>query len=233
MLKKNVVAIIPARGNSKRIPGKNCKKFNGKLVIVSTIEKLKKSKLFNRIIVSTDSKKIAAISKKHGAEIPFWRPKFLSNDYASGTSVMSHALRFLIKEGYQFEYACFVFAPNPFLKISDLKKGFKKIRSKKCNYVFSATPYRFPYFRSFIFSKKFGIKMIFPKNYKKRSQELKQILCDAGQFYWGHKRAWLKEKIAFSGNSDVILVPEWRYHDLDTLADWKRAETFSKFINKF
>ncbi len=75
--------------------------------------------------------------------------------------------------------------------------------------------------------------MIFPKNYKKRSQELKQILCDAGQFYWGHKRAWLKEKIAFSGNSDVILVPEWRYHDLDTLADWKRAETFSKFINKF
>jgi|TARA_Y100000294_G_scaffold128293_1_gene120010 N-acylneuraminate cytidylyltransferase len=233
MLKKNVVAIIPARGNSKRIPGKNCKKFNGKLVIVSTIEKLKKSRIFDKIIVSTDSKKIALLSRKYGAEIPFIRPKRLANDKASGGAVMSHGIRFLIKEGYKFDYACFVFAPNPFLRISDLKKGYKKIKKKRCNYVFSATPYRFPYFRSFIFSKKFGIKMIFPKNYKKRSQELKQILCDAGQFYWGHKRAWLKEKIAFSGNSDVILVPEWRYHDLDTLADWKRAETFSKFINKF
>jgi N-acylneuraminate cytidylyltransferase len=233
MLKKNVVAIIPARGNSKRIPGKNCKKFNGKLVIVSTIEKLKKSRIFDKIIVSTDSKKIALLSRKYGAEIPFIRPKRLANDKASGGAVMSHGIRFLIKEGYKFDYACFVFAPNPFLRISDLKKGYKKIKKKRCNYVFSATPYRFPYFRSFIFSKKFGIKMIFPKNYKKRYKELKQILCDAGQFYWGHKRAWLKEKIAFSGNSDVILVPEWRYHDLDTLADWKRAETFSKFINKF
>jgi N-acylneuraminate cytidylyltransferase len=230
MLKKNVVAIIPARGNSKRIPGKNYKKFNGKPVIASTIEKLKKSKLFNRIIVSTDSKKIAAISKKYGAEIPFWRPKFLSNDNASGASVMSHALRFLIKEGYQFDYVCFVFAPNPFLKVSDLKKGLKKIQLKKCNYVFTATPYRFPFFRSFTYSSKHGVKMLYSKNYKKRSQELKQIMCDAGQFYWGNKKAWLKEKMAFSKNSDIIIVPEWRYHDLDTLGDWKRAEIFGKIV---
>ena len=233
MLKIKVVAIIPAREKSKRIPKKNLKKFNGIPVIKSTIKKLKKSKIFDKIIVSTDSKKIALLSRKYGAEVPFIRPKRLANDYASGGAVMSHSIRFLIKEGYKFDYACFVFAPNPFLKMSDLKKGYNKIKKKRCNYVFSATPYRFPYFRSFVFSKKFGIKMIFPKNYKKRSQELKQILCDAGQFYWGHKRAWLKEKIAFSGNSDVILVPEWRYHDLDTLADWKRAEIFSKLINKF
>jgi N-acylneuraminate cytidylyltransferase len=72
--------------------------------------------------------------------------------------------------------------------------------------------------------------MLFPRNYKKRSQELKQIMCDAGQFYWGHKKAWLKEKMAFSKNSDIIIVPEWRYHDLDTLDDWKRAEIFSKTV---
>ncbi len=131
MLKKNVVAIIPARGNSKRIPGKNCKKFNGKLVIVSTIEKLKKSRIFDKIIVSTDSKKIALLSRKYGAEIPFIRPKRLANDKASGGAVMSHGIRFLIKEGYKFDYACFVFAPNPFLRISDLKKGYKKIKKKK------------------------------------------------------------------------------------------------------
>jgi N-acylneuraminate cytidylyltransferase len=230
MLRKNIVAIIPARGNSKRIPGKNYKKFNGKPIIANTIEKLKESKIFDRIIVSTDSKKIASISKRYGAEVPFRRPKFLSDDYTSGTSVISHSVRFLVKEGYQFDYVCCVYAPNPFLQIADLKKGFKKIQSKKYNYVFSATPYRFPFFRSFTFSHKQGVKMLFYKNFKKRSQDLKQIMCDAGHFYWGHKKSWLQEKVFFTKNSDIIMVPEWRYHDLDTLDDWKRAEIYSKII---
>jgi len=230
MLRKNVVAVIPARANSKRIPGKNYKKFNGKSIIANTIEKLKKSRIFNRIIVSTDSKKIASISKKYGAEISFMRPKFLSDDYATDASVMSHSVMFLVKEGYQFDYVCCVYAPNPFLQISDLKNGFEKIQSKKCNYVFSATPYRFPFFRSFTYSRKQGVKMLFYKNFKKRSQDLKQIMCDAGHFYWGHKKAWLQEKVFFTKNSDIIMVPEWRYHDLDTLDDWKRAEMYSKII---
>jgi N-acylneuraminate cytidylyltransferase len=230
MLRKNIVAIIPARGNSKRIPGKNYKKFNGKPIIANTIEKLKESKIFDRIIVSTDSKKIASISKRYGAEVPFRRPKFLSDDYTSDTSVISHSVRFLVKEGYQFDYVCCVYAPNPFLQIADLKKGFKKIQSKKYNYVFSATPYRFPFFRSFTFSHKQGVKMLFYKNFKKRSQDLKQIMCDAGHFYWGHKKSWLQEKVFFTKNSDIIMVPEWRYHDLDTLDDWKRAEIYSKII---
>ena len=230
MLRKNIVAIIPARGNSKRIPGKNYKKFNGKPIIANTIEKLKESKIFDRIIVSTDSKKIASISKRYGAEVPFRRPKFLSDDYTSDTSVISHSVRFLVKEGYQFDYVCCVYAPNPFLQIADLKKGFKKIQSKKYNYVFSATPYRFPFFRSFTFSHKQGVKMLFYKNFKKRSQDLKQIMCDAGHFYWGHKKSWLQEKVFFTKNSDIIMVPEWRYNDLDTLDDWKRAEIYSKII---
>ncbi len=232
MLRKNVVAVIPARANSKRIPGKNYKKFNGKSIIANTIEKLKKSRIFNRIIVSTDSKKIASISKRYGAEIPFMRPKFLSGDYVSDALVMSHSVMFLVKEGYQFDYVCCVYAPNPFLQISDLKKGFEKIQSKKCNYVFSATPYRFPFFRSFTYSRKQGVKMLFYKNFKKRSRDLKQIMCDAGQFYWGHKKNWLEEKKVFTKNSDIIMVPEWRYHDLDTLDDWKRAEIYSKYLRR-
>ena len=230
MLRKNVVAIIPARGNSKRIPGKNYKKFNGKSIIINTIQKLKKSRIFDRIIVSTDSKKIASISKRYGAEIPFMRPKFLSDDYASDALVMSHSVMFLVKEGYQFDYICCVYAPNPFLQISDLKKGFKKIKSKKCDYVFSATPYRFPFFRSFTFSRKEGVKMLFYRNYKKRSQDLKEIMCDAGQFYWGHKKVWLKEKVIFSKGSNIVMVPKCRYQDIDTLDDWKRAQLFSKII---
>ena len=232
MLRKNVVAIIPARGNSKRIPGKNYKKFNGKPIIANTIKKLKESKIFDRIIVSTDSKKIASISKRAGAEVPFKRSKFLSNDYVSLIPVISHCIRFLIKQGYQFDCVCCVFAPNPFLQISDLKKGFKKIKSKKFNYVFSATPYRFQFFRSFTFSRKRGIKMLFNKNYRKRSQNLKQIICDAGQFYWGYKNTWLQKKKIFKKDSDIIMVPEWRYHDIDTMDDWKRAELDYKILNK-
>ena len=95
------------------------------------LEKLKKSRIFDRIIVSTDSKKIASISKRCGAEIPFRRPKFISDDYTSGASVITHSVKFLIKEGYQFDYVCCIYAPNPFLEISDLKKGLKKIKSKK------------------------------------------------------------------------------------------------------
>ena len=119
MLKKNVIAIIPARGNSKRIPGKNYKMFNGKPIIANTIEKLKKSRIFDRIIVSTDSKKITSIAKRYGAEVPFRRPKFLSDDYTSGASVITHGVKFLIKEGCQFDYVCCVYPPNPFLQISD------------------------------------------------------------------------------------------------------------------
>ena len=230
MFKKKIIAIIPARGGSKRIPGKNYKKFNGKPIIAITIQKLKKSKLFDQIIVSTDNKKIAKIAKKNGAEIPFKRPKNLSDDYTAGTSVISHSVRFLINKGYNFDYVCCVYATNPFLKVSDLKKGFKKIKSKKVNYVFSATPYKFPFFRSFTFSNKKGIKVLFKKNINKRSQNLKTIMCDAGQFYWGKKNAWIMEKEIFARGSDIIEIPEWRYHDLDTLSDWKRAELSYKIL---
>ena len=221
MLRKNVVAVIPARGGSKRIIGKNYKKFNGKPIIALTIQKLKASKIFDRIIVSTDNKKIASISKRYGAEVPFRRPKFLSNDHASTKSVLSHSVKFLIREGYHFDYVCCVYAPNPFLQISDLKTGFKKIKSKKFNYVFSGTVYRFPFFRSFTISSKKGIEMIYKKNSNRGSQDLKEIICDAGQFYWGNKKTWLQKKTIFSKGSDLVMIPKWRYHDIDTPEAWK------------
>ena len=230
MIKKELIAIIPARENSKRIAKKNYKKFNGKPIILQTIEKLKRSKLFDKIVVSTDSLKIASISKKAGAEIPFIRPKFLSNDYTSATSVISHCVSFLLRNGHKFDYVCCVYAPNPFLQIADLKKGYKKIKSSKLNYVFSGTNFRFPFFRSFTLSSSGEIKMLFNKNYYKRSQDLKEITCDAGQFYWGHRKSWLKQKKLFSKKSGIIRIPNWRYHDIDTLENWKVAEKFSKNI---
>ena len=153
-MRENIVAIIPARLGSKRIKGKNFKKFKGEPIISNTIRKLKKSKIFSRIIVSSDSSKIIKISKKAGAEIPFVRPKILSDDYTSVLSVISHCAKFLNDENYKFNYACCVFPVNPFLKISDLKKGLVKIKKKKTGFIFSAVKYQFPFFRSFIFSKK-------------------------------------------------------------------------------
>ena len=230
MQKNNTIAIILARQNSKRIPGKNYKKFNGKPIISITINKLKESKIFDRIIVSTDGSKIAKIAKRSGAEVPFIRPKSLAGQFSSGVSVMSHSMKYLIEEKYKFKYACCVYAPNPLLHVQDLRKGLKKIASNKFNYVFSATPYLFPFFRSFTFSKKKGVKMLFKENYKKRSQDLMQIMCDAGQFYWADKKTWIKEKVIFSSKSDIITVPKWRYQDIDTLEDWKRAEITAKTI---
>ena len=226
-MRENIVAIIPARGGSKRIKGKNFKRMNGEPVISNTIKKLKKSKIFNKILVSSDSKKIIKISKKAGAEVPFVRPKKLSGDYTSSFDVTSHCIKYLNDKNYKFNYACCVYPVNPFLKISDLKKGLNKVKKKKKGFIFSAVKYEFPFFRSFIISKK-KIKMIFNKNLKKRSQDLKQIMCDAGQFYWGNKNSWLKENVFFSKNSDVIIIPKWRYHDIDTHDDWKKAEKILK-----
>ncbi len=226
-MKDNIVAIIPARGGSKRIKNKNIKKFRGQSAISITIKKLKKSKIFSRIIVSTDNKKIMKVSKKAGAETPFKRPKHLSNDYASDFPVIEHCIDYLNSKKYNFNYVCSVYPVNPFLEINDLKKGLAKIKNQKTGFVFSAVKYQFPFFRSFVFSKK-KIKMIFKKYYNKRSQDLKQIFCDAGQFYWGSKSVWKKEKMHFSKNSDIVEIPKWRYHDIDTIDDWKKAE---KIIN--
>ena len=231
MIKKKVIAIIPARGRSKRIPGKNYKKFNGGPIIVNTIRKLKESKIFDRIIVSTDSKKIANISKKMGAEIPFIRSKFLSNDYASTLSVVSNCVRFLCNQGHEFDYVCCVYAPNPFLQINDLKKGLNKIKKNKYNYVLSAITFQFPFFRSFTYSRSQGIKMLISKNLNKRSQDLKEIICDAGQFYWGTCSAFQAGTPFFSSNAKPIIFPISRVQDIDTLEDWNYAQKLGKIIN--
>ena len=222
-MKENIIAVILARGGSKRIKGKNFKKFKGEPAIVSTIKKLKKSKIFNKIIVTTDSKKIMKISRKAGAEIPFKRPKNLSGDYVPDHPVIKHCIKFLIDKKYKFNFVCCVYPVNPFLKVSDLKKGLLKVKRKKEGYVFAAIKYQFPFFRSFVFLKG-KMKMIFEKYYKKRSQDLKQIFCDAGQFYWANKKTWINQKKRFSKNSDIITIPQWRYHDIDTPEDWKKAE---------
>ena len=187
-------------------------------------------KNIRQIIVSTDSIKIAHIAKKYGAEVPFLRPKKIAHKVISTRPSIIHCINFLIKKKFKFDYVCEVYPANPFLKISDLKQGKKKIIEQKTQFVFSATNYLFPYYRSFLFTK--GVlKPIFKSNIKKGSQHLRKIMCDAAQFYWAHKNTWRKDKISiFSTQSSVITIPSIRYHDIDTPEDWARAELFYKVL---
>lgn len=229
-MKPKCIAIIPAKSVSSRLPNKNIKKFLGKPMLGMTIQTLKRSKIFDKIIVSTDSKKISNIAKKYGAEVPFLRPKKFANNIVSTIPALNHCINFLKSKKYDFDYVCEVYPANPFLKVSDLRDGKRKIFQQKKHFVFSATNYIFPFYRSFSITKKI-LKPIFKMNNKKRSQDLKRIMCDAAQFYWGHRKTWQKTKSSiFRSKSNIILIPSIRYHDIDTEEDWRRAELFYKVL---
>ena len=152
------IAIIPARGGSKRIKNKNLKNFFGKPLISYSILAAKKSKLFKRIIVSTDDKKIKKISEKYGAEVPFLRPKNISGDKTKAQDVFIHAIRYLERKKVKFNYVCGIYPTAPLLQIKDLIQGFKKV--KKWNYVFSACKHEKSVIRSFILNKNKKINFI-------------------------------------------------------------------------
>ena len=225
------IAIIPARGGSRRIINKNIKKFCGKPIIAYSIETAKKSKLFDRIIISTDSKKIAKIAKQYGGEVPFIRPKSLSGDYTGTAEVTAHAVN-LIKEKYNtnIKVVCCIYAIAPFIQVKDLHKAWKLFKFGKWNFVFAATSYSYPVFRSFQKKENGGLKPLYPNHLKKRSQDLNIVLHDAGQFYWATPNNWIKKKLSFNHQSTVIELPNWRVQDIDTLEDWKRAELKYKIL---
>ena len=218
------IAIIPARSGSKRIPYKNIKTFKGKPIIFWALKTIINSKLFDKIIVSTDSKKIAKIGKKFKAEVPFIRPKSISNDFASTTDVMKHSINWLQLKKISPKYICCIYPTAAFMSLKDLSDGYKKIRTNKWNYVFSAGKFNSSIFRSFKNNNLKGLKMIFPKFYNKRTQDIEETFFDAGQFYWGKTEAWKKSKPIFSKHSTLIEIPRWRIHDIDTIDDWKVAE---------
>ena len=226
------VAIIPARGGTKRIPKKNIKIFCGKPIIGWTIHTLKKSRIFNKIIVSTDDKKISSIAKKYNAEVPFTRPRWLANDQVGTSDVVVHAISWLKKQGYKPVEVCCVYPTSPLLQIKDLKTSLKDLRSGKWEYVFSATSFSSSIYRSFTKNKKRKLKIVFPRKIHKRSQDLEQTYHDAGQFYWGMARTWLKKKEIFRKDSKIFLLPNWRVQDIDIIDDWKKAEIIFRLLKK-
>ncbi|MDD2700472.1 MAG: pseudaminic acid cytidylyltransferase [Sideroxydans sp.] len=224
------LAVIPARGGSKRIPRKNIKLFNGKPMIAWSIEAAKSSGLFERIIVSTDDSEIAEIAKQWGAETPFMRPEELSNDHAGTTPVIAHATQWALAQGMDVEAVCCIYATAPFVKVDDLKRGWESLISDDWDFAFSVTDFAAPIFRAFKETESGGIEMFYPEYFSTRSQDLPVALHDAGQFYWGRPAAWIESKRIFDQRSKPVLIPRWRVQDIDTPDDWARAEIIAPVI---
>ena len=225
------IAIIPARSGSKRIKNKNIKRFCKKPIIYWSIKAAIKSKVFKKIYVSTDSKKIANLSKKFGAEVPFLRSKKLSNNKAGTSAVIRNFIKNLDNKSKIINVCC-IYPTAPFLKAADIRKGLNILKTKKFNYVFTATKYTSNFHRSFTMNKKKQMKMLFKKNYNKRTQDLPNVFLDAAQFYWAPIKIWLMKKKVFNKfnkNSTVVEIPKKRSCDIDTLEDWRHAEKLSRF----
>lgn len=227
------LAVIPARGGSKRIPRKNIKPFCGKPMIAWSIEAAQKSGLFDHIIVSTDHTEIAEVAKQCGAEVPFVRPPELSNDYAGTTEVIAHATQWAQYQGWLLEAVCCIYATAPFVRQDDLRRGLDALRSGVWAYAFTATEFAAPIFRSFRQVETGGIDMFFPEHFSTRSQDLPMALHDAGQFYWGRPAAWLSGARIFDKHSKPVLIPRWRVQDIDTEEDWVRAEMLAPVVMNY
>ncbi|WP_108958540.1 pseudaminic acid cytidylyltransferase [Leptospira ellinghausenii] len=223
--------IIPARGGSKRIPRKNIKLFHGKPMIAYSIETAIQSKLFDRVIVSTDDLEIAEVSRHYGAEVPFMRPKELSDDQTATIPVIGHAIQWMIKEGISTECVACIYATAPFILKNDLISAEKSFREGGWEYVFSATSFGFPIFRGFKKDTDGKIEMFFPEHFGTRSQDLPEAFHDAGQFYFGKPSAWIEGKRIFDNWSSIVELPRWRVQDIDTQDDWERAEVLYTMIS--
>lgn len=220
------IAVIPARGGSKRIPRKNIKEFCGKPMMAWSIESAKASGLFDHIIVSTDDVEIAEIAKKWGAEVPFLRPAALSDDHTSTIDVIAHATKWALNQDWSVSAVCCIYATAPFIQIDDLNKGLQALESGDWAYAFSVTEFASPIFRSFHKRPEGGIQMFFPEHFLTRSQDLPLALHDAGQFYWGKPSSWMDGKKIFDPHSIPVMIPRWRVQDIDNQDDWIKAELY-------
>jgi pseudaminic acid cytidylyltransferase len=222
------LAIIPARGGSKRIPGKNIKSFAGKPLIAYSIDAAIASGLFNKIIISTDSEEVAEVAKAYGADVPFIRPKELSNDIVGTRPVTNHAIKFCIEQFYKPKFCCCIYATAPFLQAKYLRQGLDSLKqNSEKSFAFSVTSFPFPVQRALIKSPA-GVLPMFPESINQRSQDLEEAYHDAGQFYWGRTDDYLSNQQIFSHHSLPVVLPRHLVQDIDTPEDWLRAELMFK-----
>ena len=226
------IAVIPARGGSKRIPRKNVKVFAGLPMIAWSIRAAIASQCFDRIVVSTDDNEIAQVATTHGAECPFVRPQELSDDHTGTIPVVAHAIAWLNEEQGQAlaSEVCCIYATAPFIQAADIQRGLEILQTSGADYAFSITSYGFPIQRAIQITPDQRVRMFQPEHFNTRSQDLVEAWHDAGQFYWGRAHAWLTRQPVFTEAAAPVALPRYRVQDIDTPEDWERAEWMHKSI---
>ena len=227
----NNVAIITARGGSKRIPRKNIKQFLGKPIIAYSIEVALNSKLFDYIMVSTDDIEIAEIAKQYGAKVPFLRSAENADDFSGTADVMLEVLDKLKSINLEFNNSCCIYPTAPFISTESLTKAYHLLTQKKLDSCFPVCQFSYPIQRALHFSADEKISMLLPENMKKRSQDLEPTFHDAGQFYWLSNKQFIQVKKLFTSNSSSIVLSELQVQDIDNETDWKIAELKYQLLN--
>ena len=222
------IAIIPARGGSKRISRKNIKLFCAKPMIAWSIEAALQSGCFDQVIVSTDDQEIAEVARQYGATVPFMRPAELSDDHTGTVPVIQHAIEWVNAQGQPVEQACCLYATAPFVSSEDINRGLDILDATQSDYAFSVTSYAFPIQRAIRLNDEGRVQMFNPEHFNTRSQDLEEAFHDAGQFYWGTADAWLQGRMIFGTGSVPVPLPRHRVQDIDTPEDWVRAEWLFK-----
>ena len=225
------IAVIPARGGSKRIPRKNIKSFHGKPMIAYAIGAALASKVFDRVIVSTDDSEIAEVAKAYGAELPFVRPPELADDHTPTVPVIGHAIRVCDQLGWGVEDVCCIYPGVPFISTDDLRTSHEQLVSTGANYVFPVTGFPSPIQRALRRLSDGTVHPFQPEHTATRTQDLEPGYFDVGQFYWGRKQAWL-DGLNIHLNGTTLMIPEWRVVDIDTPADWERAELLYAILSE-
>ena len=225
------VAIIPARGGSKRIPEKNIKPFAGRPIIAYSIAAARQTGLFSRVIVSTDSDKIAEIAKSFGSEVPFSRPAEIADDFTDTSTVILHALNWLKENDALPDYFCCIYATAPFIQAERIKEGFRRLRGEDAVTAFSVTSFPYPILRALRMDDDGCLKMFWQEHEHTRSNDLSEAYHDAGQFYWAKADDYVENNINFFSSSSIpIILPNYLVQDIDEEDDWIRAELMYKAL---
>ncbi|MES2528820.1 MAG: pseudaminic acid cytidylyltransferase [Bdellovibrionota bacterium] len=222
-----VLAIIPARGGSKRIPRKNIKPFQGKPVIQYPISNCLKIGKFDEVMVSTDDQEIKEVALKSGASVPFLRSPANSNDFAGTMEVIREVLKSYEAQGKTFTHFCCIYPTTPLLRSEYILEGFRKITEGNADFLISVNEFGFPIQRA-VSVKDGKLQMLWPENYSKRSQDLEKTYHDAGQFYFGKTESAFKYDGLMQGLVDYVEIPRAFSQDIDTIEDWTIAE--QKFL---
>ena len=218
------VAVIPARGGSKRIPRKNIREFAGKPIIAWPISVALESGLFDQVVVSTEDEEIAEVARRAGASIPFVRPQQLSDDFADTKAVVRHAISALNLENDPEVQVCCIYPTSVFADAKLVQEGLTKLTISKAKFVFSITLIDSTVYRSFSKTEDDRIKMLFPENFAKRSQDFPALFCDAAQFYWATVKSWQSDLDIFSSDSIGVFIDPSRVKDIDSERHWAIAE---------